>query len=57
MEKNEVDEKGKKATKKPENDGLNTPVPDGTAVKNVSKSEAELFRQARNPLGDPNKNG
>jgi hypothetical protein len=39
----------------PVNDGTNTPVPDSSAVPVITKSEAALFKQAENPLGDPNK--
>ena len=44
-----------KVTLKPSNDGMNTPVPDKTAKHVPSASEAALFKQAENPLGDPNK--
>ena len=37
------------------NDGMNTPVPDITATQASSASEAALYRQADNPLGDPHK--
>jgi hypothetical protein len=39
----------------PLNDGMNTPVPDAAAIPIISKSEEALYRQADNPLGDPNK--
>jgi hypothetical protein len=39
----------------PVNDGTNTPVPDKNAVQRSSASEAALFKQANNPLGDPHK--
>jgi hypothetical protein len=55
MDKNEASEKGKKPTTKSENDGANTPVPDTSVVRIVSKSEAELIRQAKNSLGAPDK--
>ena len=44
-----------KAIPKPLNDGMNTPVPDQTETHVPSASEAALFKQAENPLGDPNK--
>jgi len=34
---------------------MNTPVPDITSIQVSSESEAALFKQAENPLGDPNK--
>ena len=34
---------------------MNTPVPDQTETHVPSASEAALFKQAENPLGDPNK--
>lgn len=37
------------------NDGMNTPVPDTNPTPVVSESEAVLFKQADNPLGDPDK--
>lgn len=39
--------------KTPLNDGMNTPVPDSATVDVVSESEAALFKQAENPLGNP----
>ena len=39
----------------PETDRMNTPVPDRNATQPVSASEAALFKQAENPLGDPGK--
>jgi len=39
----------------PETDRMNTPVPDRKATQPVSASEAALFKQAENPLGDPGK--
>jgi hypothetical protein len=39
----------------PLNDGTNTPVPDKTTKQPPSASEAALFKQAENPLGDPHK--
>jgi hypothetical protein len=53
MDKNKAGEK--KTIANPKNDGTNTPVPDRSAVRIVPKSEAKLLRQARNPLGDPDK--
>lgn len=53
MDKNKAGEKKKIAN--PKIDGTNTPVPDKSLVSIVSNSETELLRQARNPLGDPNK--
>jgi hypothetical protein len=47
--------KRKRIIKAPVNDGMNTPVPDSSAVPVISKSEAALLKQAENPLGDPNK--
>ncbi len=37
------------------NDGMNTPVSDKTATPLPVASEAALFKQAENPLGDPHK--
>ncbi|MDB5147879.1 MAG: hypothetical protein JWQ57_1899 [Mucilaginibacter sp.] len=37
------------------NDGTNTPVPDATIPAPLLKGEAELYKQATNPLGDPHK--
>jgi len=34
---------------------MNTPVPDSSSVVIQSKSEAALYKQAENPLGDPHK--
>ncbi|MET3115203.1 hypothetical protein AAKU52_002949 [Pedobacter sp. CG_S7] len=51
----DLNEKLKLVIKAPVNDGMNTPVPDRSAIPVVSKSEAELFKQAENPLGDPDK--
>jgi hypothetical protein len=53
MDKNKAGEK--KTITNPRIDGTNRPVPDRSLLRIVSKSETELFRQARNPLGDPNK--
>lgn len=39
----------------PANDGTNTSVPDKSAKLEPSESEANLLKQAENPLGDPNK--
>ena len=39
----------------PETDRMNTPVPDRKATHPVSATEAALFKQAENPLGDPGK--
>jgi len=47
--------KDTKSNSAAENDGTNTPVADINAVREYSKSEAALFRQAKNPLGDPHK--
>jgi hypothetical protein len=47
--------KRKRIVPAPLNDGLNTPVPDKAATKVPSPSEAALFKQAENPLGDPHK--
>ena len=47
--------KRKRIIKAPLNDGMNTPVPDSNATFIPSKSEAALFKQAENPLGDPHK--
>ena len=44
-----------KETPKPLNDGMNTPVPDKIKTKVLSVTEKALFKQAENPLGDPNK--
>ena len=40
---------------KPINDGMNTPVADHTPTPIPSESEVALFKQANNPLGNPNK--
>jgi hypothetical protein len=37
------------------NDGTNSPVPDKDSKHISSASEAALFKQAENPLGDPHK--
>jgi hypothetical protein len=37
-----------------ENDGTNRPIPSANEVP-ISESEAALFKQAENPLGDPHK--
>jgi hypothetical protein len=34
---------------------MNTPVPDKAEIPLISKSEEKLYKQANNPLGDPNK--
>jgi hypothetical protein len=39
----------------PADDGINTPVPDTTPTRVPSEIEAALFKQAKNPLGDPDK--
>jgi len=39
----------------PVNDGMNTPVPDHTPPVQLPDGEADLFKQAENPLGDPHK--
>jgi hypothetical protein len=54
---NEKRDKVKRARiiKPPLNDRTNTPVPDSSSVVVPSKSEAALYRQAENPLGDPHK--
>lgn len=54
-EKKVLEIKDKKEISKPINDGMNTPVPDTTSTPVVSASEAALFKQAENPLGDPHK--
>jgi hypothetical protein len=53
--KAELKKTEEKVTPKPLNDGMNTPVPDQTETPVPSPSEAALFKQAHNPLGDPNK--
>jgi len=40
---------------KPINDGMNTPVPDKIEPHVRSASEAALYKQAENPLGNPDK--
>ena len=61
MAKDEVnnEKKGKskrtRIIKAPLNDGMNTPVPDSSSAIIPSKSEAALYKQAENPLGDPHK--
>jgi hypothetical protein len=47
--------KRKRIIPAPLNDGTNTPVPDKIPTKVPSPSEAALFKQAENPLGDPHK--
>ncbi len=47
--------KEKKEVLGPINDGMNTPVPDAAVAHVSSESEAALFKQAENPLGDPHK--
>ncbi len=39
--------------KPPLNDGMNTPVPSRGDTSVRSKTEAAMFKQAENPLGDP----
>jgi hypothetical protein len=51
----ELKPKRNRTTKLPINDGMNTPVPDSTAIPVISKSEEALYKQAENPLGDPHK--
>lgn len=48
-------EKRKRIINMPINDGMNTPVPDKAEIPLISKSEEKLYKQAENPLGDPNK--
>jgi hypothetical protein len=55
MDKNIGREKGEKVTKKPTNNGTNIPILERTVVPTVSSCEASLFRQARTPLGNPDK--
>jgi len=50
-----IKEKRKRLIPMPLNDGINTPVPDKAATRRLSESEAALFKQAENPLGDPHK--
>jgi hypothetical protein len=45
----------KKKLSAPLNDGTNSPVPSITEVRVFTESEAALFKQAGNPLGDPHK--
>ncbi len=47
--------KENKAVIKPLNDGADTPVADKMVTTVPAASEAALFKQANNPLGDPNK--
>jgi hypothetical protein len=47
--------KGTKVPLPPSNDGTNTPVPDHNSPAVLDESEAALFKQAKNPLGDPHK--
>jgi hypothetical protein len=47
--------KDKKSISPPMNDGTNTPVPSANTMQVHSANEAELLKQAENPLGDPNK--
>jgi hypothetical protein len=39
----------------PLNDGTNTPVPTPGVPDKLAESEAALYKQADNPLGDPHK--
>lgn len=39
----------------PLNDGTNTPVPSPGIPPNLAEGEADLYKQAENPLGDPHK--
>ncbi|MDB5287668.1 MAG: hypothetical protein JWR05_2617 [Mucilaginibacter sp.] len=55
IENKELEKTDKKKHTKSFNDGINTPVPDNTSAYIPSESEAALFKQAENPLGDPNK--
>jgi hypothetical protein len=55
MEKKAKKAKRKRIAPAPLNDGMNTPVPDKTSTHVPSESEAALFKQAENPLGDPHK--
>jgi len=43
------------AATKPLSDGMNTPVPDKTEPHVRSASEEALYKQAENPLGNPDK--
>jgi hypothetical protein len=52
---NKTTTKRKRIIKAPVNDGMNTPVPNSGAISVQSEDEADLFKQAENPLGDPNK--
>jgi hypothetical protein len=47
--------KGVNAPAAPLNDGTNTPVPDQRKAAVLSAGEADLYKQAENPLGDPHK--
>jgi len=47
--------RNKKNVSPPLNDGTNSPVPSISEVRVYSESEAALFKQAGNPLGDPHK--
>ncbi|MFP5079716.1 hypothetical protein [Pedobacter sp. JCM 36344] len=51
----DLNKKVKQVIIAPVNDGMNTPVPDRSDVPVISESEAALFKQAENPLGDPDK--
>jgi hypothetical protein len=58
MEKHEKETskiENKKDLSPPLNGVTNSPVPGITEVRVYSKSEAALFKQAENPLGDPHK--
>ena len=55
QEKKVLKIKDRKRFSGPLNDGINTPVPDITSTRVFSASEAALFKQAENPLGDPHK--
>jgi len=47
--------KRKPSAPMPLNDGTNSPVSGKMPAQPVSASEAALFKQAENPLGNPNK--
>jgi hypothetical protein len=56
MEKPEKTKRKRIAVKVPPfNDGTNIPVPGPGAPVKLKKGEADLFKQAENPLGDPHK--
>jgi hypothetical protein len=46
-------DKFKKAMKPSANDGMNTPVRDHSSEHTLTENEKAMFKQAENPLGNP----